>query len=700
MESIKLDLIPGKKMPSLHASQFDDGRAYHIDLTENRVPYVLDGTETISVIIRKCDNTLVTMDIANTFANKSYIEFITTEQMTACAGFNYGEIVLEENGTRIGSLNFYLQVEEAPDEGGITSQSEIKNLARQVHDIVVEELADNGAEETGYDNAESGLTATNVQDAIDEVNTKINNIPSVDAYTKQESDEKYATKTELSAKADASTVTAISNKVSELDADVYGGFTPDYQSGYYTENNGKAVYNSGDTWVYVVLDVTYFVGKTLTISTYADRPRKILFTDSSNNIIDTVTIDTGNPNLYSTVEATVPTGATKCYIDKYASGQNDIVVVGYYQLKLALKTEVPMVDDQFGDNANATVSQKFITDNFANSIEAVITGGNTKIPIVDEDVPIYLDNLFRGISPKEAKCVESSNIYACVYDKTVLTLPHASGVGTSTRVKMHLVDDFKFERHADVPFNLIAERTGSKKVLFIGDSMTQNLSYLTPLKTLSDNGDYNITFLGTLGDSIKNEGRQGWAAYTYCNLSSYSGLSNAFWDGSKFNFAHYMTQSGIDIPDYIFINLGTNDAIRGIVNPSDDDEVRTVVTTNYETMINSIHSYNASIPIVLWLPPTRSLAGRNNHIAIDNALRINKFLIEKFDKNAYINAKVYLMHTYLFVNPYTDYTMSDVTINGVTYKDCSEPIHPTQYGGEKIAKGIMRQMMYIDELLS
>ena len=194
METIKLDLIPGKKMPSLHASQYDDGRDYHIDLTENRLPYTLDGTETISLTVRKCDNTLVIMNIANTFADKSYIEFRTTEQMNACAGFNYGEITIEKNGTQISSLNFYLQVEGAPDEGGITSQSEINNLKRQVHDIVVEELEDNGAEETGYDNSESGLEATNVQDAIDEVNTKIENIPSVDAYTKEQSDEKYATK--------------------------------------------------------------------------------------------------------------------------------------------------------------------------------------------------------------------------------------------------------------------------------------------------------------------------------------------------------------------------------------------------------------------------------------------------------------------------------------------------------------------------
>ena len=188
MEVIKLDLIPSGRMPSLHASQYDDGRDYHIDLTENRAPYTLDGTETISLTVRKCDNTLVTMDVANTFADKSYIEFRTTEQMNACAGFNYGEITIEKNGTQISSLNFYLQVEGAPDEGGITSQSEINNLKRQVHDAVVEELEENGAEETGYDNTESGLEATNVQDAIDEVNTKIENIPSVDAYTKQESD--------------------------------------------------------------------------------------------------------------------------------------------------------------------------------------------------------------------------------------------------------------------------------------------------------------------------------------------------------------------------------------------------------------------------------------------------------------------------------------------------------------------------------
>lgn len=66
------------------------------------------------------------------------------------------------------------------------------------------------AEDISYNNTESGLEATNVQDAIDELAQK----PSVDAYTKQESDEKYATKTALEELA-----SDIPTKTSELQND-------------------------------------------------------------------------------------------------------------------------------------------------------------------------------------------------------------------------------------------------------------------------------------------------------------------------------------------------------------------------------------------------------------------------------------------------------------------------------------------------
>ena len=192
IERIKLNLIPIGTMPICHASQFDKKRQIEIEIYNGAQPYFLSDEE-LELIIKKPDGNLVSMDIPYEVGSNSVI-FETTEQTCAVAGKCLCELRVTKGESKLGSLNFYLQVEGAPDEGGIQSQSEINNLARQVHDFVVEELEDNGASETGYDNTESGLEATNVQDAIDEVNTKIENIPSVDAYTKEEANNKFATK--------------------------------------------------------------------------------------------------------------------------------------------------------------------------------------------------------------------------------------------------------------------------------------------------------------------------------------------------------------------------------------------------------------------------------------------------------------------------------------------------------------------------
>ena len=218
MERIKLNLIPTGPMPVCHASQYDTGRKIGLDIYNGLQPYILTD-EQIELDVRKSDGRIVTLDVPIT-AKSNTVVFSTTEQMCAVAGSNLCELKITKNEEVIHSLNFAMEIERSPMENGLQSESEINNLERQVHDIVVEELGDNGAEETGYDNTESGLTATNVQDAIDEVNAKIENIPSVDAYTKEQSDEKYATKTELSAKAD---VSAIPTKTSDLNND--SGFT-------------------------------------------------------------------------------------------------------------------------------------------------------------------------------------------------------------------------------------------------------------------------------------------------------------------------------------------------------------------------------------------------------------------------------------------------------------------------------------------
>ena len=203
MQIINVDLIPGKVMPILHASQFDVGRSLGVKLYNGGAVYDLTGAEVVSASVRKPDGNIVTEALTN--AGGSLLEIITTEQMTACAGASLCEIKIEDSGDVIGSANFVLEVEEDPLDGGIASQSEINNLATQVADLVSEQYDSNNvifdavptaghgngytvtsegikdaldainnpaASAVSYDNTDSGLTATNAQDAIDEVNDK------------------------------------------------------------------------------------------------------------------------------------------------------------------------------------------------------------------------------------------------------------------------------------------------------------------------------------------------------------------------------------------------------------------------------------------------------------------------------------------------------------------------------------------------
>ena len=142
MESITLDLIPNGIMPVLHASQYDISRSYHIDITELGTPYKLDGTETLTINERKGDNCICTLDVQNNFANKTYMEFTSTEQMCAVWGSNLCELRIIKGGVDLGTLNFILEVEASPIEGGIQSESEINNLYTQIDARVDEDVDD------------------------------------------------------------------------------------------------------------------------------------------------------------------------------------------------------------------------------------------------------------------------------------------------------------------------------------------------------------------------------------------------------------------------------------------------------------------------------------------------------------------------------------------------------------------------------
>lgn len=140
MEIINLDMVPGKKSPVCHASQYDDGRVIRFNLYDSGLPYTLDGTETITFEVRKPDGNIVTSTLTNT--SDSYVDVVTTEQMTAVKGANLCEVRVEKGATNIGSLNVIMAVEMDPTDGGIASASEIDNLRSQISGMVAEEVAE------------------------------------------------------------------------------------------------------------------------------------------------------------------------------------------------------------------------------------------------------------------------------------------------------------------------------------------------------------------------------------------------------------------------------------------------------------------------------------------------------------------------------------------------------------------------------
>ena len=187
METIKLDLIPGKKMPSLHASQYDEGREHGIDLFENGVAYKLDGTETLTINERKGDDCICSLDIENAFAETNHIVFASTEQMCAVWGNNLCELVIKKGDVSIGTLNFILEIEPSPTEGGIESESEISNLERQITEITEQVIGDDYYTAEQTDEA----IATAIEGKADKtyVDTELGKkADKTDTYTKTEVD--------------------------------------------------------------------------------------------------------------------------------------------------------------------------------------------------------------------------------------------------------------------------------------------------------------------------------------------------------------------------------------------------------------------------------------------------------------------------------------------------------------------------------
>lgn len=168
MEQLNLNLIPAGAAPVCHVKQYDVGRTIRFNLFNGASVYTLDGTETVSVNVRKPDGNLVTESLDA--SHGTYVEVVTTEQMDAVSGFNICDITIEKGGNNIATLNFYMSVQVSPLENGVPSESDIENLRSQVAEIVADQYdSENVFFDTeptaGHDNGYA-VTSAGIKSAI------------------------------------------------------------------------------------------------------------------------------------------------------------------------------------------------------------------------------------------------------------------------------------------------------------------------------------------------------------------------------------------------------------------------------------------------------------------------------------------------------------------------------------------------------
>ena len=187
-EHIDINMTPGGEMPIVHVSQFDTYRAFTFNLYVGEDEWAIPEGIRFELHCRKVDDNIVIIEPDSTDA--ASVTFITTEQLTACAGKNKCELVAidtDDDSLIVGSINFILDVEADPLAGGLTSETSISNLTQQIEDIAEQVIG-----EDYYDKTEVDALLADKADVSD--------LPDMTQYyTKTQTD------TLLNGKADAST---------------------------------------------------------------------------------------------------------------------------------------------------------------------------------------------------------------------------------------------------------------------------------------------------------------------------------------------------------------------------------------------------------------------------------------------------------------------------------------------------------------
>lgn len=253
------------------------------------------------------------------------------------------------------------------------------------------------------------------------------------------------------------------------------------------------------------------------------------------------------------------------------------------------------------------------------------------IPAVKEfETNIFWDNILLNTNIKSVERIDIANSIGgrnnVMEDRWRIYLPSNTTDITQT-FNIYFNDTKNISKAIKADIKVLDKNIGSgqtRKIIFIGDSLTDNNVYEPELLNLFKNDVMNIELLGSRGNTPNlHEGRAGWTTKHYCTQSSFNNRTNAFWNPStsKFDFSYYMNNQNYANVDYVFINMGTND----MANANTE-------TLGYFTeMLNSIKAFNSNIVVFIGLCPP--LSSRSDTYGYKNKrIELMQMLLNKFDK--------------------------------------------------------------------
>ena len=317
------------------------------------------------------------------------------------------------------------------------------------------------------------------------------------------------------------------------------------------------------------------------------------------------------------------------------------------------------------------------------------------VALVGHEWNLYFDNVIDALTDAYYVTASVTNISrATVLSDCLRITPTASDVGEHV-VTLSLVNLKSKEAVDTAIFTLTIladEKPTNKKVIFIGDSLTDAGIYPAEIQHNLSNG--GITSLGTrtdtvtIGDNtftVNHEGRSGWATYDYTRTKTgyRTDCDNPFYDGTAFNFSYYMQQQGYDSVDAVVIGLGTN------------GKAQSASLSALKIMIDSIHEYNSEIPIIVSLvtpPATQDGCGINNKTQSSKGLKrallqVVEHYIKTYDDNPEYSF-VYCAELYFALDCKRDYNTVEQPAsarNPMIVTRQNNNVHPSVYGYLKYA---------------